>query len=101
GEVGLNDLVALANHYGNVTGQTWWDGDFDYNGEVGLNDLVILANQYGSVLGAAADRPAGGFAADWALAQDLAAQGVTSVPEPGGAGVLLIGLGLGLVRRRR
>ncbi|HYE21085.1 MAG TPA: hypothetical protein VEA69_21740 [Tepidisphaeraceae bacterium] len=90
GTVALNDLVVLANHYGNATGQTWSDGDFDYDGKIALNDLVILANQYGSSLGAA-DWPAGDFAADWALAQDLAAGGATSVPEPG-AVVGVIGL---------
>jgi len=63
GIVALNDLVVLANHYGQ-TGATWADGDFDANGVVALNDLVLLANRYGSSLPApppdppAADRPA-------------------------------------------
>ncbi len=45
-DVGLNDLLLLANHYG-LTGVTWAEGDFDGDGSVGLNDLLILANHYG------------------------------------------------------
>ncbi|HYE21165.1 MAG TPA: hypothetical protein VEA69_22150, partial [Tepidisphaeraceae bacterium] len=87
GTVGLNDLVVLANHYGAAGG--WAQGDFDYNGEIALNDLVVLANQYGSSV--TSPVAAGDFAADWALAQELAAGGATGVPEPGAVG--LAGLG--------
>ncbi len=45
-DVGLNDLLRLANHYG-LAGVAWADGDFDGDGSVGLNDLLILANNYG------------------------------------------------------
>ncbi len=45
-DVGLNDLLILANHYG-LSGVTWADGDFDGDGSVGLNDLLRLANNYG------------------------------------------------------
>jgi hypothetical protein len=98
GEVGLNDLVRLANNYGNETGQTWFAGDFDFDGQVGLNDLVMLANAYGSST-AVPDRAAV-FAADWAEARDLAATGVTSVPEPGGISVV-IGLAVAAMSGRR
>ncbi|HYE19980.1 MAG TPA: autotransporter-associated beta strand repeat-containing protein [Tepidisphaeraceae bacterium] len=103
GVVGLNDLVRLANHYGSAG--EWFTGDFDYNGAVGLNDLVQLANNYGATL-AGPTTPAPDFAADWALAQELAAAGVTDlpaqpVPEPGtlgSAGVAAVTL---LFKRRR
>jgi len=52
--VNLNDMVRLANHYGQTTGATWTDGDFNYDGAVDLNDLIMLANQYGTTLAAPA-----------------------------------------------
>ncbi|HSI33979.1 MAG TPA: PEP-CTERM sorting domain-containing protein, partial [Tepidisphaeraceae bacterium] len=107
GEVGLNDLVRLANHYGSPTAVGWYDGDFDYNGEVGLNDLVQLSNNYGSTLAGPAG-PAPDFAADWALAQELAAAGETgvpqapsAVPEPGSLGLAGVAAAALLGKRRR
>ncbi len=52
-DVGLNDLLRLANHYA-LSGVSWADGDFDGDGIVGLNDLLILANHYGTALPAPA-----------------------------------------------
>jgi hypothetical protein len=48
-EVGLEDLVTLAQAYGSKLGDTNWNpnADIDGNGIVGLNDLVILAQNYG------------------------------------------------------
>ena len=67
--VALNDLVILANHYGQTSGQSWSTGDLDGNGAVALNDLVILANAYGTTL-PAADLAAAGDTAHPAVVRD-------------------------------
>ncbi len=47
GKVGLSDLMALADHYGqDNTG--WLGGDFTGDGTVGLADLTALADNYGA-----------------------------------------------------
>jgi len=60
--VDLNDLIFLANHYGQAGGAGWGDGDFDFNGIVDLNDLILLANNYGGT--APAEPVPDSFAAD-------------------------------------
>ena len=97
GTVNLNDLIRLANHYGQTSGATWADGDFDYDGAVNLNDLIRLANQYGSQLGA--EPVAMDFVADL-----QATMGGTvapaSVPEPAALGSIAAATLLLLNRRR-
>ena len=46
GSVNFNDLLALAQHYGN-TGADWAKGDLNYDGTVNFNDLLALAQHYG------------------------------------------------------
>ncbi len=92
GIVGLSDLLRLANNYG-TNGATWASGDFDGDHIVGLSDLLALANNYGGSLPAAVPGAAPDFAADMAIA-------FSSVPEPGLAGLLAVGLGTSLLRRR-
>ena len=46
GEVGIADLVALAEHYGE-SNVGWAEGDFNDDGCVGIADLVALADHYG------------------------------------------------------
>ena len=84
GSVDLNDLIALANHYGDSAGALWSTGDFNYDGAVNLNDLIMLANNYGSSGPLGAEQ----MLVDWAGIQGGA------VPEPGGAGVVFVGLAL-------
>jgi Bacterial Ig-like domain len=50
-DVDFNDLVALAQNYGQ-TGKTFSQGNFNYDagGNVDFNDLVILAQHYGTNL---------------------------------------------------
>ncbi len=101
GDVGLNDLLRLANHYGLPTTTGWYDGDFDYSGDVGLNDLLQLANNYGQAMpGSAIPSSSPQFAADMQLAFELAGQGVTSVPEPTCTGLIAIAAAA-LLRRNR
>lgn len=97
-KVTFTDLVILAQHYNQLTGQTWADGDSNGDGAVNFDDLVAVAQNYNQALVGGTIVPAGsaitasGFAGDWALAQSM-------VPEPSS---LLIGLfSLGYARRRR
>lgn len=81
GSVDFNDLVRLAQSYGQQTGATWTDGDMNYDGSVAFDDLVALAQNYnlvyrkGVVSTLSSSSAEDSFAADWALAQSL-------VPEP-------------------
>jgi hypothetical protein len=92
GTVNFNDLVALAQHYSQSTGQTWSTGDFNGSGGVDFNDLVVLAQNYNQSTSGPITLPAN-FVADWALAQSL-------VPEP--TSMLVLALAAhGLMQRRR
>ncbi len=85
GEVGLADLTALADNYGEVqTSLNWMDGDFTGDWAVGLSDLAALADNYGRRvdLYIGPDDPGG------------------TLPEPGIAALLAVGA-IGLIRRRR
>jgi hypothetical protein len=93
GLVGFPDLVALAQNYNTTDGSAFWfTGDFDYDGNVTFADLVKLAQNYGSTRAAPIPGAPAGFYEDWSRA-------VASVPEPGGA-VVVLGVLAGLRRRR-
>jgi hypothetical protein len=51
--VGFADLVAVAQHYGTMSGATVAQGDFNYDGAVDFSDLVMVAQKYGTSLPAA------------------------------------------------
>lgn len=91
--VDFDDLLILAQQYGNGTGQTWTTADFTGDGATGFDDLLIFAQRYGS---AALERDRLGrdasaaFLGDWRLAASL-------VPEP----ALALGLLGGFLSRRR
>ena len=92
GTVDFNDLVALAQAYGQAG--RWRQGDFNYDGMIDFADLVSLAQNYNTTLLDSGTLLAGGdadFAADWALAQSL-------VPEPT---LALLALPALFLRRRR
>ena len=95
GAVGFADLVAVAQHYGDSSGNaTWSIGDFNYDGNVGFADLVAIAQNYGAILPSAPISGASlGFEADVAVA-------MAEAPEPG-AGFLLLGAAGMLSFRRR
>jgi len=76
GTVGIADLSAVADHYGEREGVRWSTGDFNGDGEVGIADLSALADMYGSQTDAG-----------------------TSVPEP--AICALLAVGAIITRRRR
>jgi GH25 family lysozyme M1 (1,4-beta-N-acetylmuramidase) len=77
GVVGFDDLLALAQNYGQMTSRVWSDGDFDYDGAVGFSDLLWMAQNYNTSLLIAGAGSLGqpSFQTDWALARSL-------VPEP-------------------
>lgn len=88
GAVDFDDLLTLAQHYGQADADHWQLGNFD--GEIGVNfdDLLLLAQNYGLN----ANVSANAFAADWALARSI-------VPEP--TSLVSAGVGAMLVSRRR
>lgn len=49
--VGFDDLLAVAQHYGQPG--TFSQGDFDYSGTVDFDDLLVLAKAYGTTLSTA------------------------------------------------
>jgi autotransporter-associated beta strand protein len=94
GVVDFADLVRLAQNYEATSGSMGWlQGDFTYDGVVDFADLVRLAQNYEVSLpilpaGASAD-----------LTRDLAIA-FARVPDPAGAGALLLAAGASACRRR-
>lgn len=86
--VNFDDLLALAQHYGQSG--TWTGGDFNYDGAVTFDDLLMLAQNYAAGTGRFVTQEQ--FESDLMLA-------FLMVPEPG---VLAAGmLAAPIVRRRR
>lgn len=83
GAVDFDDLLVLAQHYGNPSDGRTDVADLDLNGSTDFDDLLTLAQRYA---------PGARFASDWVLAREV-------VPEPVSAG-LLIGAALVLRRSR-
>jgi autotransporter-associated beta strand protein len=86
GIVNLQDFNRLAANFG-ATNATWRQGNFNYDNIVNLQDFNRLAANFGLVAS-----PGGPTPADWAAL-------ASAVPEP--SSLLLLGLGSGLLRRRR
>jgi hypothetical protein len=98
GGVGFNDLLTLAQNYGDAQAITWAQGDLDNVGGVDFPDLLILAQNYtGATLHGSPDYGAGtgDFLTDWNYARTLSV-----VPEPATLG-LIAGAALLATRRRR
>ena len=92
GNVGFDDLVTVARHYGQ--NGSWIDGDFDGDGKVDFSDLVIVARNYGHGLTAAELN-----ALDPSVRADVEAA-FAQVPEPSSLAPVLLS-SLVFVRRRR
>ncbi len=90
--VSFDDLLTLAQHYGQSTGARWDDGDFTGNGSVDFGDLLALAQNYGTSGLQADGSMTADFASAWVLSQSI-------VPEPS---VVFVGFAAltGLRRRR-
>jgi hypothetical protein len=86
--VNISDLYRLAEHW-LLSGTSWTDGDFNYDGVVDRNDLALLAMNW--------QQPAA------ALSQALDALGLpqVSVPEPAASLAAAGGMILALRRRGR
>jgi hypothetical protein len=94
GDVDVADLGALATNW--QTSGVWTGGDFDYNGTIDVADLGALATNWQQGV----STPPLGASAD--LGQALASLGLPSaaVPEPASIGLLCIGIGAAMRRRR-
>ena len=69
GTINFDDLIVLAQNYGQPNGRWWGTGDSNFDGAVNFDDLIALAQNYGHPTS---------LAADWRAAQTL-------IPEPGDA----------------
>lgn len=83
GAVNFDDLLALAQKYGTLTGGRWIDGDSNRDGAVNFDDLLALAQGYGSSLvnGSIQIDSAmhDAFAGDWQRALSLTPEPVTAL----------------------
>jgi len=77
GDVDLEDLFIVRNHFGGSGG--WSEGDFDLDGTIALEDLFILRNNFGAGLAGAPSSSA--------------------MPEP--ASVFLLAIGAAALKTRR
>ena len=87
GVVNVLDLATLANNDGTTSGATWARADFNGDGAVDVHDLAALANTYN--FGTGTD------------AGSLPPTAGVELPEPVSAVMLLLGLPLLLIRRRK
>jgi hypothetical protein len=76
--IGFADLVAVAQHYGQLGGATASTGDADHDGNVNFADLVTVAQKYGKTLPEPA-APAAAAAAE--LPVGASAEPVAATPE--------------------
>jgi autotransporter-associated beta strand protein len=93
--VNFDDLLALAKNYNRTDGY-WAKGDFNYDGNINFDDLLVLAKNYNQTMPSEA---VPGATADFKA--DMAAAFAAAVPEPTSLGLLGIGAGALLGRRRR
>ncbi|HYO11002.1 MAG TPA: hypothetical protein VER17_18705 [Tepidisphaeraceae bacterium] len=94
GKIDGDDYFQIDAHAGQVGGDvSWFNGDFDYNGKVNGDDYFLIDHNIGQQNGSFAPAAAGIALAD----------GVTAVPEPGSAALILLawGASLPLASRRR
>ncbi|MDP9173881.1 MAG: hypothetical protein M3O30_08450 [Planctomycetota bacterium] len=110
GKVDFSDFVILSNHYGG-TFTNWDQGNFNYDTTVDFSDFVILSNNFGA--GVTGGNGTGATPLELAQYNALAATfgisnsqiaawdaTIASLPEPGIAGLLVIGAPMLLIRRR-
>jgi hypothetical protein len=94
GKLNVDDYGRIDSNIGlGTTG--WYNGDFNYDGKVNVDDYGILDSNIG-VQGPPLISGAGVLDTSGA-----SALGVSAVPEPGSAALLLIGAGAYIVKRRR
>jgi fibronectin-binding autotransporter adhesin len=95
GTVDITDFNTLALNYG-TTGATWQKGDFNYDGTVNGLDLNAIATNFGATPALDVIPLGALLSADSSGATPLGAL----VPEPASLGMIALGAGM-LVRRRR
>jgi autotransporter-associated beta strand protein len=99
GSVNGTDFAILAGNFGKDVTGGWEQGDFDYSGVVNGTDFGMLAANFGkSAVGQAIALPA----SEWHALDAFAAEHglLADVPEPGAIGLIAVGAG-GLLKRRR
>jgi autotransporter-associated beta strand protein len=98
GNVNGSDFSILAANFGKNVTNGWETGDFNYQGKVSATDFALLASNFGKTAsGTAITLPA----SEWAALDSFAAANglLADLPEP--SGLMLAGIGLLLLKRRR
>jgi autotransporter-associated beta strand protein len=105
GTVNFADLLSIAQHF-DTTGNDWFEGNLNYDstGLVNFSDLLLVAQNFGqSLTSNQAALVGASFTQQWNLALAEVQNTAISVPlpEPGSAGLLMLGAIIGLLPRRR
>ena len=97
GKVNGTDFNIFATHFNQAVTDGWDEGDFNYDGKVNGSDFVLLANNFNQFAS-----QSGVSATDLAVLEAFsAANGLAvNLPEPGCAGMLVLG-GWAILRRQR
>ena len=98
GNVNGSDFSILASNFGKGVPNGWEQGDFNYDGKVNATDFSLLASNFGKTAsGTAITLPA----ADWGTLDSFAAANglLADLPEP--SGLMIAGIALPLLARRR
>jgi len=101
GKVNGSDFTLMAANFNDSVTAGWDKGDFNYSNTVNGDDFVLLADNFNQFASQSAVASADLAALDSFAASNGIDINLTSVPEPATAAILLTGMGILGIRRRR